>query len=173
MFASWWSRAGAALLDSLIIVVIAVGIRALFARYALGEPVRKLDYSYVFKLVTAMLAAALYYPVLMRQTDGRALGKMALKIRVVSTSGRPMSLSLAATREVIIQTGVIGGLASLPGPLRVGGLAVGLLDYLWPLWDHEKRALHDMIVSTRVIVLGSGQAVASGENEHEYGSYVR
>jgi uncharacterized RDD family membrane protein YckC len=30
------------------------------------------------------------------------------------------------------------------------GLA-SLLDVLWPLWDEENRALHDLIVDTRVI----------------------
>lgn len=81
---------------------------------------------------------------------------MALKIRVVSTSGRAMTLSLAATREVAIQTGVIGGLASLPTPYRALGFLTALLDYLWPLWDDEKRALHDMLVGTRVTVVDSG-----------------
>jgi uncharacterized RDD family membrane protein YckC len=26
-----------------------------------------------------------------------------------------------------------------------------LLNYLWPLWDDQNRALHDMIVSTHVV----------------------
>jgi uncharacterized RDD family membrane protein YckC len=26
-----------------------------------------------------------------------------------------------------------------------------LLDNLWPLWDGENRAIHDMIVSTHVV----------------------
>lgn len=26
-----------------------------------------------------------------------------------------------------------------------------LLNYLWPLWDKENRALHDMAASTRVV----------------------
>jgi hypothetical protein len=26
-----------------------------------------------------------------------------------------------------------------------------LLDVLWPLWDDQDRALHDMVVSTHVI----------------------
>ena len=25
------------------------------------------------------------------------------------------------------------------------------LDFFWPLWDDENRALHDMIVSTHVV----------------------
>jgi uncharacterized RDD family membrane protein YckC len=146
----------ALLLDSAIVIAIALCVRTILARYILGESVRALDNSYWLQLGTAMLAAALYYPVLMWRTDGRTAGKMALKIRVVSTSGRAMTLSLAATREVAIQTGVIGGLASLPAPYRALGFVAALLDYLWPLWDREKRALHDMIVGTRVIVVASG-----------------
>lgn len=26
-----------------------------------------------------------------------------------------------------------------------------LVNYLWPLWDKENRALHDMVASTRVV----------------------
>ena len=26
-----------------------------------------------------------------------------------------------------------------------------LLDALWPLWDDEHRAIHDMVVGTRVV----------------------
>jgi uncharacterized RDD family membrane protein YckC len=152
-FASWWSRAVALLLDSAIVIAIALCARTVLARYILGESVRALDDSYWLQLATAMLAAALYYPVLMWWTDGRTVGKMALKVRVVSTSGHAMTLSLATTREVIIQTGVIGGLASLPSSFRAIGFVAALLDYLWPLWDGEKRALHDMLVSTRVTVM--------------------
>jgi hypothetical protein len=36
----------------------------------------------------------------------------------------------------------------------VGGIAFGLpwlIDALWPLWDRENRALHDMIVKSHVV----------------------
>ena len=29
--------------------------------------------------------------------------------------------------------------------------AAYLLDVLWPLWDDEHRAIHDMVVGTRVV----------------------
>jgi uncharacterized RDD family membrane protein YckC len=155
-FASWWSRAVALLLDSAIVIAIALGVRTVLARSILGESVHALDNSYWLQLATAMLAAGLYYPVLMWRTDGGTVGKLALKIRVVSMNRQAMTLSLAATREVVIQTGVIGALALLPAPLRALGFVVALLDYLWPLWDREKRALHDMVVGTRVTVVDSG-----------------
>ena len=36
----------------------------------------------------------------------------------------------------------------------VGGFFLAiptLLDYLWPLWDEQNRALHDMLASSRVV----------------------
>ena len=35
----------------------------------------------------------------------------------------------------------------------VGGFAIRprILDFLWPLWDAENRALHDMIVKSHVV----------------------
>ena len=39
--------------------------------------------------------------------------------------------------------------AGLGGSITFGLL--WLLDCLWPLWDDENRALHDMIVNSRVV----------------------
>ena len=48
-------------------------------------------------------------------------------------------------REVVIKQLLFG---------FVGGFFLSIptiLDYLWPLWDDENRALHDMIAASRVI----------------------
>jgi uncharacterized RDD family membrane protein YckC len=29
---------------------------------------------------------------------------------------------------------------------------LGLLNYLWPLWDQKRQALHDKVASTNVVV---------------------
>ena len=67
-----------------------------------------------------------------------------------------MSFILAAWREVAVKLGLLGLLGSLP----VVGLVVGELafwaDGLWPLWDRENRALHDMLAGTRVILFSNG-----------------
>ncbi len=34
-------------------------------------------------------------------------------------------------------------------PITFGILT--LVDYLWPLWDDQNRAIHDMIAETRVV----------------------
>ena len=96
--------------------------------------------------VRLALVALLYAPALMARTNGQTLGRMALGIRVVRANGRPVDFGYAMLREVAVKAllfGIAGG--------ATGGLAQ-LADYLWPLWDEENRALHDMIVDTRVIV---------------------
>lgn len=160
-FASWWRRAAAILIDTTVVVGIAITVRIMLARLLFDESVASLNGSYGLQLATAMLAAAIYYPILMWRTNGKTFGKMLFRIRVMSTDARVMSPSLAIVREVIIQVGVIGGLASLPGPIRVAGFVCALLDYLWPLWDAEKRALHDMMVGTRVISTKKSGALMS------------
>jgi uncharacterized RDD family membrane protein YckC len=57
-----------------------------------------------------------------------------------------MTFWFAMLREVVIKALLFGFVSSF-----TFGIA-SLLDVLWPLWDEENRALHDLIVNTRVIV---------------------
>jgi uncharacterized RDD family membrane protein YckC len=56
-----------------------------------------------------------------------------------------VTFGFAMLREVAVKTLLFGIASSL-----TFGLA-SLLDVLWPLWDEENRALHDLIVDTRVV----------------------
>ena len=56
-----------------------------------------------------------------------------------------MSFGWAALREIVIK-GFLVGVASSIIPF-----IPWFLDFFWPLWDDENRALHDMIVSTHVV----------------------
>jgi uncharacterized RDD family membrane protein YckC len=91
------------------------------------------------------IVAFLYAPVLMARTNGKTLGRMAMNIRVVKTSGEPITFGFAMLREVVVKSIVFG----IAGSFTFG--LAPLLDVLWPLWDEENRALHDFIVSTRVV----------------------
>ena len=94
----------------------------------------------------AVVAALLYAPLMMAKTNGKTLGRMALGIRVVRANGKPIDFGYAMLREVVVKWllfNVIAGSVTF-------GLA-WLLDVLWPLWDEENRALHDMVVDSRVI----------------------
>ena len=56
-----------------------------------------------------------------------------------------MTFAWAALREVVIKVLLVGIASSIIPVLP------WLLDILWPLWDDENRALHDMIVQTHVV----------------------
>ncbi len=90
----------------------------------------------------------LYAPVLMMREgahNGQTWGKQLIGIRVVRDNGQAFDFWYAALREIVIK-GLLVGIASSIIPV-----IPWLLDILWPLWDDENRALHDMIVSTHVV----------------------
>jgi uncharacterized RDD family membrane protein YckC len=152
VLAGWWSRVGAALIDWVIIGVGAVVLLiAITAPFSIGFFASE-DAGWVSIMVGLFLAvicvsimALLYAPALMARTDGKTFGRMAVGIRVVRAKGEPMTFGFAMLREVAVKALLFGIASSL-----TGGLA-SLADALWPLWDEENRALHDIIVDTRVV----------------------
>ena len=150
--AGWWSRAGAQIIDGLIIgfggVLLLIAITAPFSvGFFAGEDAGIL--SILVGLLIAVLCvsvvALLYAPALMARTNGKTLGRMATGIRVVRANGKPIDFGFAMLREVAVKALLFGIASSL-----TAGLA-SLADVLWPLWDEENRALHDFIVDTRSI----------------------
>jgi uncharacterized RDD family membrane protein YckC len=153
VLAGWWRRAIAHILDMVIIgigaVILLVAITAPFSVGFFASD----NTGFVALAVGAFLAiicvavvALLYAPALMARTNGRTLGRMATGIRVVRASGEPITFGFAMVREVLVKAllfGIAGGIT--------GGIA-NLLDYLWPLWDEENRALHDFVVNTRTVL---------------------
>lgn len=154
-FAGWWSRVGAALVDLVVIGVPAVLVAsAIFG--GVGAAFTADDGFGVFALILGVVvyicllfaAAILYAPLLMRRAgerNGQTWGKQLLGIRVVRTNGVPMDFTWSAVREALVK-GLGLGFASTIVPLLPY-----LLDALWPLWDEEHRAVHDMVVGTRVV----------------------
>ena len=154
-YAGWWSRVGAALFDLLVISVPAV-VLALVLFGSAGAAFSADDDVGVATLVVGLIAYVgllvaaliLYVPLLMRRhgvNNGQTWGKQLVGIRVVRTDGTPMDFTHSAIREALVK-GLGLGLASSMIPL-----IPYLLDALWPLWDDEHRAIHDMVVGTRVV----------------------
>ena len=141
VLSGWWRRAGAFVIDSFIVGFVTVLLVIL-----LGDDVDSFSLGSVewFLILAAMLPSLAYFPVIMRATNGRTLGKMATRIRVVRTDSERMSFPRATWREVVLKALVV---TLLPGLLGV----LWLLDDLWPLWDREHRAIHDMLAGTRVV----------------------
>jgi uncharacterized RDD family membrane protein YckC len=149
VLSGWWRRVGAQLIDGTIIFVGALIILGILG--ALGLSVDS-NGGAVALIVAALIAvfaitvvAFLYAPILMSRTNGQTLGRMALGIRVIRADGGPMTFWFAMLREVVVKALLVGVISS-----ATFGLA-SVLDALWPLWDEENRALHDLVVNTRVI----------------------
>ena len=96
-------------------------------------------------LLVFLVVALLYAPLMMSKTNGQTVGRMATGIRVIRAGGEPITFGFAALREIAVKGLLFGILGSF-----TFGIAQ-LIDYLWPLWDDENRALHDFIVDTRVV----------------------
>lgn len=154
-YASWWSRVGAAIIDAIIVTVPAIVLGAIIfggaGAAAVGDEtagVIAFILGTLLYVAIVLVIALLYAPLLMKRegrANGQTWGKQALGIRVVRADGGPITFGFATLREVVVK-GLLGGIA---GSLTFG--IATLLDVLWPLWDDQNRALHDMVVNTRVI----------------------
>jgi uncharacterized RDD family membrane protein YckC len=134
-----------------LILLIPIGIIGVLIVGALVDDDSSL-WAWVLASILWALVSALvflfYAPLLMMREgarNGQTLGKQMVGIRVVRDSGEPFGFGWAALREVVIKNLAVG-IASAIIPI-----IPWFLNYFWPLWDDENRALHDMAVSTHVV----------------------
>jgi uncharacterized RDD family membrane protein YckC len=128
----WWSRVGAQVVDGLVLIV--AWIPLLILSPGEGE---SLSGGATLALVLLYAAALLYAPLMLAFNNGQTVGKAAMSIRVVKYyDGAPIGLGRALLREIPVK-----GLLSI----------IPLIDVLWPLWQKENRALHDLVVDTWVV----------------------
>jgi uncharacterized RDD family membrane protein YckC len=146
--ASWGSRAGALLLDVLVILGVSI---VLFAPggIILGLGPEALGIVLLALGGLGYVAMVVLYPAYFMQREGlrngQTLGKQWVGIRVVRDTGEPFGMGWGLLREFLVKNLLFAW---------VGGLFFSiptLLDYLWPLWDDQNRALHDMVASTHVV----------------------
>jgi uncharacterized RDD family membrane protein YckC len=78
------------------------------------------------------------------EKNGMTLGKQALGITAVREDGQPWTFGTGLFREFVIKYLLVG---------VVGGFVIvgSLINYLWPLWDDRKQALHDKIIKDYVV----------------------
>jgi uncharacterized RDD family membrane protein YckC len=153
VLSGWWRRVGAAVVDGLIVgiggLALVVAITAPFSvGFFAGEEfgVVAVVVGLLLAIICVSIVALLYAPAMMARTNGKTLGRMVTGIRVVRAGGESMTFGFALLREVVVKTLLFGVASSV-----TAGLA-SLVDVLWPLWDEENRALHDIIVNTRVVL---------------------
>ena len=149
----WWRRVWAQVIDGIVIGLIALVFFLIIGAIVGGGFLVGDTTGYIAAVlgflawgICILVAALLYAPLMMAKTNGKTLGRMALGIRVVRANGQAITFGYATLREIVVKWllfNVIGGAFTF-------GLAP-LIDDLWPLWDEEHRALHDMVVDSRVI----------------------
>lgn len=165
----WWRRVGARLLDGLIVTVLALPLTAYFyarlfdaygdylrriqARVEGGAPPRVIDSPQEivqWALLVGLITTAVYvlYEAIMLRRRGATFGKRAAGVQVRTVNGNSLPWSVVA-RRVLFYFGL-----SLLSAIPVAGIlfaVAGLLDVLWPLWDHKHQALHDKVAGTVVV----------------------
>jgi uncharacterized RDD family membrane protein YckC len=145
--ATWGSRVGATLIDILVILVPYVVLAAIVVGAFVASDVAGIV-TVIIAVLLYFVIGLLYAPILMAREgrhNGQTYGKQVVGIRAVRDNGREFDIGWGLLREFVVKNLLFGG---------VGGFFFGipwLLDNLWPLWDDENRALHDMLVSTHVV----------------------
>jgi uncharacterized RDD family membrane protein YckC len=144
VFAGWWARLGARILDGLILMLfIGIIVAVLFGiGFAAGlresmndsEP-PPLFLALMFGGLGLIFFVVLFYEAHLTAKHGATWGKSALGIKVVNADGSSISTGRSWGRC----------LANL-----ISSQFCNLL-YLMPLFDDQKRALHDYICDTRVV----------------------
>jgi uncharacterized RDD family membrane protein YckC len=150
-YASWGSRVGAYLLDSLIAfgVTIVPFIVGFVIMVSTAESVERLDgtvevtdagnpLGWILMVLAAVigLAFTIWNMIVRQGRTGQSLGKKIVGIKVVrEQDGRVLGVGMAFLRYVLYSI-----LSS-----------ACFLDLLWPLWEERKRTWHDMIVSSIVV----------------------
>jgi uncharacterized RDD family membrane protein YckC len=153
--AGWGARLGAYLLDALIIIVPALIVLAVLGAgvVATGESdseggVAAFVGALILTIIVIAAISLLYAPLLMMRAgehNGQTWGKQALSIRAVRNNGQAWTFGSAALREVVLKNLAVG-IASSIIPI-----IPWFLNFFWPLWDDENRALHDMAASSHVV----------------------
>ena len=157
--ASWTSRAKALTVDWLMLLVPAVVLFLVLVVPELTDtptPDGHADYgewgAVVMFLVLMLLVGIVWmlYVVLMMirkgERNGQTWGKQIFGVRAVRDNGQPWKLGSAALREVLLKL-----ITALVLPSLLIPIIPGLVNFLWPLWDDQNRALHDIAASSHVV----------------------
>ncbi|GAB4319070.1 MAG: hypothetical protein Kow0059_12800 [Candidatus Sumerlaeia bacterium] len=136
-YGGFWIRFLAKVLDRIILIGINTIIQLPFAPIDMKELEQNPSLMLMILTSISLLSAAVecLYVTLFLGRYGATPGKMALKLRVVTPDGRPVSYWRAFARY---WAEMLSG-------------CICMIGYIIAAFDAEKRALHDHICSTRVV----------------------
>ena len=98
-------------------------------------------------LIAAAAFAFLVYAVWFLAALGRGQtpGKQIVGVRVIRANGEPSTWGRTFLREFVVEWIVVGVLSAMTGGIFYA------VNYVWPLWDKDRQALHDKMVETLVV----------------------
>jgi len=138
-YASIGTRFGAAVLDGLLLWIVSFVTQMLLMAVMASTSRSQPNLAIVIQIILFLvgMAIGLSYETFMIGKYGATLGKMAVKIKVVTADGGPVSYSRALGRYF---AKFLSGMICFIG-------------YLMAIFDQEeRRALHDRICDTRVVM---------------------
>ena len=140
VYAEWWARVGATIIDNLILVIPSAIVAYVVGRIA----------NNVAADVAAILVEGLYLYLLLIRPEGQTIGNRVMGTRVRSAlDGGPVS-----SDQVLKRIGLVALYSCFVlvgnGGLQIVGL-IGLIDDLFPLFSPRKQTLHDVYARTIVV----------------------
>ena len=129
-------RLAAGLFDTVLLAALDAVVIVLTLRLAQLD-LQSLDTLPVVPLAGFLILLNGGYVVVLTLAGGQTFGKMAFGVRVVDTDGCPVTISTALVRA-------LGYLVSVL-PLGLG--------VVWMFLDTDRRALHDRLAGTRVLIV--------------------
>jgi uncharacterized RDD family membrane protein YckC len=90
---------------------------------------------------------------------GQTPGKLIVGIRIVRDSGQPSTWGWTFVREIVVKRILVGAISAVSLGL------FSIANYLWPLWDPNKQALHDKMMGTVVVKTGPARVRSFEEND--------
>ena len=98
----------------------------------------------IFTGAALLLVYAVWFLFTLR--NGQTPGKQMVGIHVIRTNGEPSGWTDTFIREFVLEWLAVGFLSGITGGIFYA------VNYLWPLWDKDKQALHDKLAETLVVL---------------------
>jgi uncharacterized RDD family membrane protein YckC len=193
VLAGWWRRAGATVLDSVIMIPLLALVAApsLVAHWHSVTTWWQAGYSSPDTLVTtgsvpnppvldpatgpglilytSLVVASLAYTVVFLRLKQATPGKLLTGLQVRWRSAQGPLAWTTIVRRVSLPAAV--AIASQVPVAGVVFAVLGVSDYLWPLWDSNRQALHDKVAGTNVVLTETGPKVHAGPPPPEDGAF--
>jgi len=135
--AGFWRRLVAYIIDVIVIAVVSGIIESIIAGIIRASTTDVTGISVRGGLIT-LIVGLLYFGYLWSR-NGQSIGYMALGIRLIRTSGAPVSFGLALVRYLLIYLSF--GLCAIPAIISAFMIGLG----------SQKQGIHDAIVGTLVV----------------------